>query len=362
MDFLTSFILSVIVGVFTTLACISLLKPAAVHIGLVDTPGGRKTHLNAVQLIGGISLFFGFCFSLLCLGISLQNYRGLLAGSAILVLLGVMDDFRELTPRIRLVGQCLAALLLIEWGHHTINHLGNLFFLGNLNLGVFSFFVTIIFVLGFINSINMIDGHDGLAGSIILGQAAFLALFNYQLHQYQNMYLLFIFISTLIVFLIFNFPLTKQKPASIFLGDAGSTFVGFVVIWFAVDLLQMMFVNKHPQSNLNPVTVLFILGYPLYDLLAVILHRLSTKRSAFSASRDHLHYLLLDRGLNRRVVTLLLFMFSIFLGLIGVVLAKEKVIESWQLVIFLSLFCIYFLATKVFQKKWLVDMHSEARA
>jgi UDP-GlcNAc:undecaprenyl-phosphate GlcNAc-1-phosphate transferase len=344
-----SFILSALIAVFTTASCIYLLKPIAVHIGLLDTPGGRKTHASAVPLIGGISIFFGFCFSILFFNMSMQSYRGLLAGSAILVLLGVMDDFHELTPRIRLIGQCLAALLLIEWGHHSINHLGNLFFLGNISLGVFSLVFTIIFVLGFINAINMIDGHDGLAGSIIFGQAAFLALFNFELGQNQNMYLLLLFMLALFVFLIFNFPASKRKRATIFMGDAGSTFIGFVIAWFAVDLLQVMF--THHQTHLNPITVFWVLSYPLYDLLAVILHRLSSRRSPFVASRDHLHYLLLDLGFNRLTVTLLLFLFSILLGSFGILLAKEKVVEAWQLVFFLSLFFVHFITTVLLQKR-----------
>lgn len=348
---LFSLILSIVVSVFTTLFCIYLLKPVAVHIGLVDTPGGRKTHAHAVPLIGGVSIFFGFCFSLLCLNISLSDYRGLLAGSAILVLLGVIDDFRELTPRVRLAGQCIATLLLIEWGHISVDHLGNLFFFGNVNLGIFSFFATMIVVPGFINAINMIDGHDGLAGLIVLGQALLLAFLNLCLYQIQNVLLLLIFIVVLCVFLSFNLPLFRRKRASVFMGDAGSTFVGFVIAWFAVELSQMLCSLPHLTVNFNPVTVVWILAYPLYDLLAVVLHRLKTKRSPFIASRDHLHYLLLDIGLRRGTVTFVIFAFSLLLGLIGLLLATQKMPESWQLVSFLMMFGLYFATTMHLQKK-----------
>lgn len=345
------FLFSVSVGALVTIACIYLLRPVAMHIGLVDTPGGRKTHANTIPLIGGISIFFGFCFSLLCLNISLQDYRGLLAGSAILVLIGVMDDFRELTPRIRLIGQCLAALLLIEWGHLSINHLGNLFFLGNLNLGVFSIFFTIIFVLGFINSVNMIDGHDGLAGLIVLGQAAFLTFFSLHLNLVHNASVLIVFMAILGVFLIFNLPLLNQKRASIFMGDAGSTFIGFVIAWFAVDLSQAMFSHKQLNMHLNLVTILWVLAYPLYDLLAVILLRLYTKRSPFVASRDHFHYVLLDGGVNPMLVTYGLFALSLLLGAMGLLLANQTIAESWQLMYFLGVFVLYFTITLMFRKK-----------
>ena len=358
MNILISFPLSVLVGAFITLACIHLLEPVAVHIGLVDIPGGRKTHAHAVPLIGGIAIFFGFCFSLLCLNISLHNYRGLLAGSSILMLLGVMDDFRELTPRIRLVGQCLATLILIEWGHLSIDHLGNLFFLGNINLGFFSLLFTIIFVLGFINSINMIDGYDGLAGLIVLGQALIFVFFSARFHQIQNVYLLLIFIVVLCVFLFFNLPLPRRKRASIFMGDAGSTFIGFVIAWFAVDLSQTMFMHKQLNSNFNPVTILWVLAYPLYDLLSVILHRLSTRRSPFIASRDHLHYLLLDAGICPMRVIFILFIFSVGLGLMGLALAHQKISEPWQLVGFLLVFVMYFITTLLLQRKIVSTIHN----
>ena len=343
------------VGIFTTLTCIYLLRPVAEHIGLVDTPGGRKMHADSVPLIGGLAIFVGFCFSLLCLNISLHDYRGLLAGSAILVLIGVMDDFRELTPRIRLVGQCLASLLLIEWGNLSVDHLGNLFFFGNVNLGIGSFIFTLLFVLGFINSINMIDGHDGLAGAIVLGQASFLAFLCVHFQQFHNASVLVIFIAMLCVFLLFNLPLPWRKRASIFMGDAGSTFIGFVIAWFAVDISQVMFLH-HNSTGLSytPVTILWILSYPLFDLLSVILHRLFSRRSPFLASRDHLHYLLVDYGFRLSKVTSLLFLFSVLLGLVGVVLAEQKVPEPWQLVTFLSVFVAYYVTTLVFQRKLFV--------
>ena len=103
---------SSIVAFAATLFCIWLLRPLAFRIGFVDRPGGRKHHANAVPLIGGIAMFFGFCFSLLTLHVSLQAYRGLFAGSALLVLMGVVDDFKELGSKLRLVGQLLAALFL----------------------------------------------------------------------------------------------------------------------------------------------------------------------------------------------------------------------------------------------------------
>ncbi|MCX7120404.1 MAG: MraY family glycosyltransferase [Gammaproteobacteria bacterium] len=342
---LLSFLISITVGVFTTFFCIQLLKPVAVHIGLVDIPGGRKKHVSAVPLIGGVAVFLGFCFSLLCFNISLSDYRGLLAGSAILILIGVMDDFKELTPRIRLIGQCIATLLLILWGHISLNHLGNLFFFGNLNLGigVWSYLLTIFIVLGFINAINMIDGHDGLAGLIVLGEALMLAFYNFRFHQMQNVALLLFFSAVICVFLLFNMPVPWRKRASIFFGDAGSTFAGFVIAWFAIYLSQLFLSQPNPVKGFNLVTVLWVLAYPLYDLCTVILRRVLTGKSAFAGSRDHLHYLLFDRGFRLSTVTFLLFVLSVLFGLFGFFLAKQHIREFWQLLIFCAVFSTYFV-------------------
>lgn len=343
MNFFVSFFLSLAIGVLTTLACISLLMPVASRIGLVDTPGGRKTHAHPVPLIGGIAIFLGFSFSLLCLNISLSHYRGLLAGSAILILIGVVDDFRELSPRIRLAGQFLVSLLLIEWGHLSLLHLGNLFFVGDINTGTWSFFLTAFFVLSFINAINMIDGNDGLAASIVAAQAFFLVLLYFYFQQFYPAFILMLFIVVIGVFLFFNFPLSFEKRASVFLGDAGSTFLGFVIIWFAIALSQQMATSTLiTAGTFSPMTILWVLAYPFLDLITVTMNRLRIGRSPFSGGRDHFHHVLLKMGVHPKVLTILLFAFSVLLGAIGIIFAKLSVSESWQCMVFLGTFIFYF--------------------
>jgi UDP-GlcNAc:undecaprenyl-phosphate GlcNAc-1-phosphate transferase len=333
---------SMFCGAGITFLCIQLLRPVAVHIGLVDVPGGRKTHTDAIPLIGGVSVFLGFCFALLSLDISLVDYRGLLAGSAILVFIGVIDDFRELTPRTRLVGQCLAGVLLIEWGHIFLHHLGNMFFYGDVGLGVFSVLVTLLFVLGFVNAVNMIDGVDGLAGSIVLSEAMLLTFLNLVFHQSQNVYILCVLMATVGVFLGFNIPFASKKRARIFLGDAGSTFLGFLIAWFAI--VSSQFALRHPVTGVsyNFVTVMWVIAYPMFDLVAVVIHRLASGKSAFSGGRDHFHFLLLDLKIKSLFVTVILFGVSLLLGLLGLLLAYQQVSEPWQLLIFVGVFLMYF--------------------
>ena len=330
-------------AIFTVQTCLYLLKPMAMHVGLVDTPGGRKKHLIAVPLIGGIAIFMGLCFSLLALDISLRDYRGLLAGSAILLLLGILDDFRELRPRVRLIGQCMAAILLMQSGHLMINQLGNLFFFGGVNLGVWSVVVTILFVLGIINATNMIDGNDGLAGAVVLGQGALFLLISRVFHETAHADVLCLFLASIFVFLAYNFPLPWQKHARVFLGDAGSTLLGFIIAWFAVNLLQSSLSLAY--MHYNPVTILWVLAYPLFDLTSVIFHRLRSGNSPFLPSRDHLHFMLIDLGVKKSVITVTLVCFSWGIGLIGILLANQFISESWQAVMFATTLIIYLSMT-----------------
>ena len=344
-------ILSVSTGLLVTYLCIYLLEPVAIHVGLVDVPGGRKQHSHPVPLIGGMAIFIGFIFSLMCLNISLGPYRGLFAGGAMLILLGVLDDFHELTPRIRLVGQCVASLLLIRWGNASLDHLGNLFFLGPVNLGVWSIAATVFFVIAFINAINMIDGCDGLAGLTIFTQALFLIYLCIRFHLEASAFLLALFCATLAMFLLFNMPLPWRKRARIFMGDAGSMFMGFLIAWFSVDVSQVLLMHQHSQMHFNLVTVLWILAYPLFDLLSVVLHRILKRRSPFKESRDHLHFILRDCGMRKASVTFLLVFLSIFFGMLGMMLAHTQYVEADQLLVFVGVFVIYFSVTVILQKR-----------
>lgn len=334
-------------AIFTVQACLYLLKPIAIHAGLVDMPGGRKKHENAVPLIGGIAIFIGFCFSLLALDVSLRDYRGLLAGCAILVLLGILDDFHELRPRVRLIGQCMAAILLMQSGHLMISQLGNLFFFGGINLGVWSVVVTIAFILGIVNATNLIDGNDGLAGGVVLGQGALFLFISHVFHEAAHVDVLCLFLASIFVFLAYNFPLPWQKHARIFLGDAGSTLLGFIIAWFAVNLSQSSLSLAY--MHYNPVTILWVLAYPLFDLVSVIFHRLRTGNSPFLPSRDHLHFILTDLGVRKSVVTTTLVCFSFGLGIIGVVLANSAMREAWQALIFAATLIIYLSMTTFFK-------------
>ena len=339
------------ISVIVTILSIVVLQPLSGRLGLVDIPGGRKKHVKHVPLIGGISIFIGLCFGLLWLDIPLGAYRGLLIGSGILLLVGLVDDSRELSPKVRLAGQLLATLCLTQLGHMSVTHLGNLFFLGDIDFHKWAIVLTFMSVLLFLNAVNMIDGHDGLAGSVVLGQLLYLLPLSFRFGGGNDAVIIVLVALLLFVFLLFNFPLPWRRHAVIFLGDAGSTFLGFFVAWFAVSYSQSMLGVDLFVPGYNLVTILWILAYPLFDFLAVFFHRLCQKRSPFMAGREHLHHLLVLAGFRSAYVTLSLLGLSVTFGGVGFALAKLKMSESWQLQIYLATFVFYLIGCNQLRKK-----------
>jgi len=326
---------SMLVALIACLFCLQLLKPLAIRIGLVDRPDDRKRHSNNVPLIGGIAIFFGFCFSLLSLPISLFPYRGLLAGASLLVFIGVLDDFHNISSRVRLLGQLIASLLLIIWSHALISQTGNLFFTGNLQLGLWAMPISVLIIMANINAMNMVDGQDGLAGVVALGQAFLLGYLCYHFGRINDLHLLIILVVLLACFLAFNMRFPWRKYATIFLGDAGSTLIAFILAWFALRISQTNL------SLLKPIIILWIMSFPIFDLINVVIHRALNGQSVFKAGRDHFHHVLQLAGISTGLSTLALGLFSFALGLLGFVLNAIQLREAWQFVLWIVVLVCY---------------------
>ncbi len=333
-----------VVALFASLFCIWLLRPLAIRVGFVDRPDNRKWHERDVPLIGGIAIYFSFCFTLLTLHLSLQPYRGMLAGSSILVLMGVVDDFKGLSSKLRLFGQVLATLLLIIWGGVMLRSLGDLFFLGDVTLGLWALPVTLFLVVANINAMNMVDGQDGLAGGVALGQAVLLMIVSMQLNHHLDVRLLSILIILLVVFLSFNMRFPWRKHASIFMGDSGSTFIAFLLSWIAIDLSQ------HNISVVKPITLLWIMAFPIFDLVNVSVLRIRQRKPLLVASRDHFHHVLHVSGLNASLSTVLLWTISLFLGVLGLILNYFRIAQGWQFLLWLGMLVFYIYIVELTRK------------
>ncbi|MES2142188.1 MAG: MraY family glycosyltransferase [Pseudomonadota bacterium] len=337
---------SAFVAFFITLLCIILLKPLAVRLGLVDAPSSRKHHQGEIPLIGGLAMFIGFLAALLTLPISLRDYRSFIAGSALLVFVGLLDDFHELSPKSRFLAQIIALLLMFFWGGIKLTHLGNLIFYREIGLNIYSLPVTVIAGLGIINAINMTDGIDGLAGTLVLTELIILiqcAIFN---HQFIAAHILLLIIATVLAFLCLNFRWPGCVHAQVFMGDAGSMLLGFILVWFLIELSQT---GSHAVT---PVTMLWIMSLPLFDTTAVMLYRASKRKSIFSSDRQHLHHLLTGLNLSAAQISLILGSINLVLAVIGLLGFYYQLAEGILFISFLILFVLYFISV-TYLRLWL---------
>lgn len=329
--------LSLLTSLFVTWIALCLLKPLARRARLLDIPSGRKQHQGAVPLIGGMSIFIGTATAvLLNFPYDTAVATWLLCALGI-VLLGVGDDAEDLSVKLRIAMQTTLTLALCLGTGLSLENLGNLLGMGNIDLGAFSYPFTVIIVLGVINAFNMIDGIDGLLGSVAMGSLLGLVmLFNLPAHA-TELGVCAVFIAALIPYLLNNLvlPPFKQK---IFMGDAGSMLIGLSISWLLIEGTQ-----DPATTAFRPVTALWLIALPLMDMVRVILHRLREGRSPFAAGRDHLHHLLLDIGLGKGATLTVISTLALLLAGVGVVTERLQISESLMFYGFLLTFLAYLL-------------------
>lgn len=326
------------VAILISYFSIRFLQPFAKRLGLMDSPGGRKIHQLETPLIGGLAIFLGVVVSSFFLPVASSLYLGLMIGGAILIVVGALDDFFEVRPKNRLYAQIIAILCFIFLDHCSVDYLGKIFFISDLYLNKLSIPVTILLSVGYINAINMLDGQDGLAAGIIFTQALLLFAVSLYLQEFELACLLLVFLSLIFVFLCFNAPFPWRDHAIIFLGDAGSNFLGFFIAWSLIYLSQL-------GSSIKPVTLLWIVSLPFFDLISVCSIRRREGRSWFEPGHDHIHHLLRHKKISVFFSTVLLSLFSLSLGMIGLLLSWFKVSEGSQLLIFLMVLGAYLIMT-----------------
>jgi len=318
------------------------------RLGIVDKPDGiRKIHKGEIPLSGGFSLFLAFLFCTFYLypgyfGDYSATYTGLrehiliLFLSPIILFLGLWDDIRPLPSSVRLIVQIFASWLAIIITDIYILDLGDLFGFGSLYLGSLGIPLTIFMVVGVCNAFNMLDGMDGLVGIVSVVLWLFVPVIAYINNVPGPSFLPgFIFI----VFLVFNLGLLGRKR-KIFLGDSGSTWLGFITAWFLIILAQ------GEGKLFQPITALWFILLPLIDALSTFIGRLWNQKSMFHADRTHIHHMLLDAGLKKEVVLLIFLVISVISSGFGIYANFNSIPESEQFYGFLTIWFFYYLLIK----------------
>ena len=328
-----------VAALLTTLAAILFLRPLSRKIGLVDKPGGRKTHSKDTPLIGGLGIYLGLLIGCLLSPDTMMHYQSLLLISSLLLLIGLIDDFYPLPALLRMGIQVLAAWLMCTMGDNQLISLGKLFTGSELLLGRFSILMTIFATVGVINAINMIDGMDGLSGGMVTICLLFMsiaagtngnnpALLNFSM----------LVIACLLGFLLLNYRAPFKKSALIYLGDSGSTLLGFILAWILIEGSQ------GGSERVIPATVaLWFLAVPLMDTVYLFIARPLSGKSPFEPGTDHLHHLLARHGIEKNKVVLLLYIGEMLLGGVGLVLIAIPILERFSVYVFLGIFAFYSL-------------------
>ncbi|OAT80188.1 glycosyltransferase family 4 protein [Desulfotomaculum copahuensis] len=308
--------------------------------GAVDRPNARKVHKGLMPRLGGLAVYLGFVPAvLLTMPHSLSVY-GLLAGMTLIMLVGVADDIRGISPRVKLAGQVVAAVAMFPFGLH-VDFITNPFNARIIDLAWMSVPVTVFWLVAVTNAVNLIDGLDGLAGGVSCIAALTMATVGWTQWRagatgQQEVVLLALTLAAAVLgFLRYNF-----HPARIFLGDSGSMLLGF-----ALAGMSIMGLTKSVTA-ISVLVPLVILGIPLLDTTFAILRRYHKHRPIFQPDKEHLHHQLMAMGLSHRQTVLVIYGVSALLGVSAVVLNLVSTDQALALLAILAVVIIAF-ANKV---------------
>jgi len=300
-------LLSITAAFLTTMILMPIIIKVFRSIDLLDIPDKRKIHRVSTPSLGGIAIFSGIIFALLLstsfLDLAAQKY--FLGATFLIFLLGVRDDLSSLLAKHKLVIQIFAAVLVVYFGGWKISGLNGLFGVESFPYGlneVFTIFVIVVMT----NSFNLIDGIDGLAGSIALLISLFFGWFFFSSGELLSATISLGIAGAVLGFLLFNW-----FPSKVFMGDTGSMTLGFMISTLMIQFLSVPIAVSSGLGITEPVSVcIALLILPVYDTLRVFFIRFYQGKSPLAPDRNHIHHVLLKLGMNHGQGTILLILFN----------------------------------------------------
>lgn len=286
-----------------------VVKNLAVRIGAVDKPDARKVHHGLIPRMGGLAIYAGFMVSAVTTIGFTYELVGIMAGATFLIVVGIADDMISLPPKVKLLGQIIAAAIPVVIFNINIDWiqlpgLGILYF-----PMVISIPLTIFWIIGFINTVNLIDGLDGLAAGIATIASIAIALLAFQMGQWVAAAAMVSMTGACLAFLQYNF-----NPAKIFMGDTGSMFLGYVIA--AVSVAGSM----KTAATTVLIVPLVALAVPITDTFLAIIRRKSSGVPIFSPDKNHLHHRLLAKGLKQKQVVLIMYALTAFFSCVALLI------------------------------------------
>ncbi len=313
-----AFVLAFAVPFLLSLALTPLAGALGQRLGVVDRPGGRRRHQGVISRLGGIALYLSFVAGVILLMLLPAGWQpprqdpneairliGLLVGSTVIFAIGLLDDFVRLKPAIQFAGQLVVAViacLTLIFIERVMNPFTNTLLIFPMPL---VWGISIFWIMGMINTVNFLDGVDGLAAGVTVIICAFLTIHMLRMEQLSVALLPLALLGSALGFLPFNF-----SPARVFMGG-GAYFLGF-----AVGALSIM-------AGAKVATVLLALGIPIMDVAWQILGRLRAGAAVGGADRGHLHHRLLDMGYTPRQIVFFYYSFCILFGVLALVIENR---------------------------------------
>jgi UDP-GlcNAc:undecaprenyl-phosphate GlcNAc-1-phosphate transferase len=264
------------------------------RLGAVDQPDHRKVHKNVMPRLGGLGIFSAFIVTILFAVQVSDPVKGIIVGGLVIFLVGMLDDIFQLSPYVKLAGQCVAAAIAIYFGV-VVSFVTNPFD-GIVDLGYLSIPITFLWIVGITNAVNLIDGLDGLAAGVSGIGAATIGIVAYTQGLPTVYTIALILVAAIIGFLPYNF-----FPARTFMGDGGSNFLGF-----ALSCLAVMGLSKS-TAIVSLFVPIVILGIPIFDTLFAIIRRINNKAPIFRPDKSHLHHRLMQIGYGHRSSVLIIY-------------------------------------------------------
>lgn len=311
-----------------SLATTPVVQKIAFKIGAVDVPkDARRMHKEPIPRMGGLAIFFAFLLSSLVFHPLTDQFKGMLLGAVIIVILGIFDDIYALPAKPKFIIQIIAALCATTQGNViTILSNPNIFSAEPYwHLGILSIPFTVLWIVAITNAVNLIDGLDGLACGVSTISSMTMLVISLTVSEGYVAVLMAALVGACLGFLPYNL-----NPAKIFMGDTGSTFLGFIL---AVASIQGLFKLSAIVSFAVPF---LILGLPIFDTCFAIMRRLATGRSPMSPDREHIHHRLIDMGFTQKQAVATLYIISAILGLSAVILTTSGVVKA---MLFFSALC-----------------------
>ena len=343
-------VLALLVALVISFLATPVVKTFAYKVGAIDVPkDNRRMHKVPIPRLGGLAIFIGFMVSVLLFVPITPEMRSILLGAVIIVVLGVVDDIMALPAMLKFVVQIIAALIPALGGVRILAFSNPNIFSDNLYwvLDGLSIPITVLWIVAITNSVNLIDGLDGLANGVSAISATTMLLIALLISEAQVALVMAALVGACVGFMPYNL-----NPAKMFMGDTGATFLGYILATMSIQGLFKYY------ALISFVVPFLILGLPIFDTAFAFIRRIAHGQSPMHADRSHIHHRLIDMGLSQKQAVATLYVISAILGLSAVVLTTSG--EQRAMLFFVALCIVAVVAARVvFPKEVKEELHEE---